>query len=197
MIPGARGDSAIAYRDIEVTGTINRRSSRGPDPSFAGRGYGKDQHGCLWVGSRHGDHTSTVIATVTVESSIGNIDAPIGQGQSSTLLVSTRIGARRINAAAEFEGSAVGIHSDEQMSRPTHFSYGKDQVGGWIIDRRASDAQGINVSARKGRERYRRSNVGMPDHAAFVQVKGVERVAFGRHDDPPMHNERFGIDSSV
>ncbi len=90
-----------------------------------------------------------VVATVAVQPTEGNIDSAPREGQSRPLLMRLWVHSGRIHQAADFDESRFDVNADKNMARPLYLSHSVDQTRLRIVDRRAGDAEGINIATRQ------------------------------------------------
>jgi hypothetical protein len=74
---------------------------------------------------------------------------------------------------------------------------GEDQPGGRVVDRGTGDPEGVDVTARKRRERNRRTDVGLPLHLSGCRVEGIERIPLGRDEDSVADDQGLGVNGAV
>jgi hypothetical protein len=88
-----------------------------------------------------------IVATVTIQSAESHIDSASIQNKCRTLLLRLRLGTGRIYDTAHFNLPSFAINSYQNMGRSLYLRYCENQARLRIVDRRASNAKGINVAA--------------------------------------------------
>src|SRR5947209_18376214 len=101
MIPCSLSGRTVANRDVEVARCIPDGSRRCPYPAFARRGDAVDEQRSLTIGPRS-DDAPDVIRTVTIQTSIGDVDHAVGKREGAALLVRLWVHAIGIDQAAHF-----------------------------------------------------------------------------------------------
>jgi hypothetical protein len=137
------------------------------------------------------------MAAIPPQAAEGDIDATSSQGQRAPLLVSTLVHTGWVHLAAHSEPARPHVDADQHMFGSSGLGHGEDQPCPRIVDRRAGDAQWVNVPARQGRHRYRRSHGDVPLHLPSSRVERIDRIVFGDHQHMAIHYQRIGIDCPV
>jgi hypothetical protein len=142
-----------------------------------------------------------VLAAIAEEPAIGDIDQVPSQCQRGTLLVRPWIDPRWIGRAAHAHLPSRDVYAYERVAhgavRPAQLRDREDEACGGIIDRRASDAQGRDITARQVIATDGRADIGVPVYLACARVEGIERIGLGRHDHHTPDHEWLGIDRTV
>src|SRR5258708_10949316 len=148
MIPVPLCGFAVADRHIEVPLSVYDGSRRRPYASLTrGRNLVCEQRSRA-IGAR-GHYPAMVVATVAVQPTEGNIDYPSREGQSRPLLMRLWVHSGRIHQAADFDVSRFDVNADNNMAWPLYLCHSVDQTRLRIVDRRAGDAEGINIATRQ------------------------------------------------
>src|SRR5579883_970568 len=83
------------------------------------------------------------------------------------------------------------------MSRPGDLSHCKDQAGRRVVDRRACNAQRINIATRQIIEWHRGAHIGMPANLAGAGVQRVKGIVFCGDDYLSIDYQWLCIDGSI
>ena len=87
--------------------------------------------------------------------------------------------------------------ADQHVVVAGGFRHGVDQPVGGVVDRRAGDAERVDVAARQVGQRHRGTDVRPPGDLAGRLVEPVDRVALGRRDHQVADQQRLAVDRAV
>ena len=196
VVEAGAGLLAVAHADVHGAVRAGDRARGAPHgPLARGRHHVGDQRPA--AAERDAHHRAAVRTAVSVQPAERHVHPP-GAMASAGRCWSYRGCPSGVGNVALYLDAAVAhrdAHQHVVVSRG--LGHGVDQPAGRVVDRRAGDAERVDVAARQVRQRHRGADVPAPDHPPGRLVERVEGVVLGRRDHHGADQQRLAVDRAV